>query len=278
MTLVPILLYHSISERPSAAMRPFTVPPATFREHLEAVAGSGATMLEVSEFVERREARRLPARPAVITFDDGFADFAEHALPALVHQRLPATLYVTTGFLAGCPAGSARARPDDRALDWSQLKEIDAQGIEIGAHTHGHPHLDTLAPDAARQEIAGCKTILEGELGHEVASFAYPNGYSSPTVRRLVREAGYRSACAVRNTLSSSSDDRFALARLTVRDTTTVEQVAGWLSGTGARAPYRRERVATKAWRAYRRTRAAASGIPGSDFRTRYTANAPLPE
>jgi peptidoglycan/xylan/chitin deacetylase (PgdA/CDA1 family) len=278
MTLVPILLYHSISERPSAAMRPFTVLPATFRAHLDAVADSGAAMLTVSEFVDRRESRTLPARPAVITFDDGFADFAEHALPALAHHRLRATLYAATGFLAGCPGGPARARPEDPALDWSQLREIHSQGIEIGAHTHGHPHLDTLAPPAARDEISGCKTLLQDELGHAVESFAYPNGYSSATVRRLVREAGYRSACAVRNTFSSTSDDRFALARLTVRDTTTADDVAAWLACSGARPPRRRERVATKAWRVYRRTRAVASGTPGSDFRTRYAASTPVPE
>jgi peptidoglycan/xylan/chitin deacetylase (PgdA/CDA1 family) len=278
MTLVPILLYHSISERPSAAMRPFTVSPDTFRAQLEAVAGSGTTVLTVTEFVERREAATLPPRPAVITFDDGFADFAEHALPALVHHRLRATLYVATGFLAGCPAGSAPARPEDPALDWSQLREIDSCGIEIGAHSHGHPHLDTLAPRAARDEIAGCKTLLQDELGHAVESFAYPNGYSSATVRRLVREAGYRSACAVRNTLSSTSDDRFALARLTVRDTTTADEVAAWLACSRARPPRRRERVATKAWRVYRRTRAVASRTPGSDFPTRYAATAPFTE
>jgi peptidoglycan/xylan/chitin deacetylase (PgdA/CDA1 family) len=267
MTLVPILLYHSVSEQPSATMRPFTVAPAAFREQLAAVAESGTTVLTVSELVERRDAGSLPARPAAITFDDGFADFADEALPALAEHRLAATLYVTTGFLAGCPGGSAPARPEDPTLAWSQLRELEHEGVELGAHSHGHPHLDTLTPSAAREEIAGCKKLLEDELGHAVASFAYPNGYSSRTVRRLVRETGYRSACAVRNTLSSTADDRFALARLTLRDTTTAEDVARWLTGSGARPPRRRERAATRAWRGYRRARAVASRTPGSDFR-----------
>ncbi len=261
MQVVPILLYHSISDAPSAVMRRFTVSPATFRQHLELVAESGVTVLPVSDFVARRESATLPTRTAVITFDDGFADFAEHALPAL--QDFPATLYVTTGFLDG----SGPARPPEATLSWSQLGEIVASGIEIGAHSRSHSYLDTLSADAAREEIEGSKALLEDKLGRSVPSFAYPNGYSSPAVRRLVRAAGFRSACGVRNTFSSTEDDRFALARLTVRNTTTPEQLAGWLAGSGAPQPRRRERLETRAWRAYRRTKALAAGVPGSDFR-----------
>ena len=266
MTLVPILLYHSISRAPSAQMRPFTVTPDAFARQLDAVVASGATVLSIADLVARREAGTLPERPAAITFDDGFADFAESAVPALAERSLPATLFVTTGFLRGCPGPPVRARPADAALHWSDLAGIDKDGVEIGAHSHGHPHLDTLSREAACAEIVLGKELLEGELGHEVESFAYPNGYSSPAVRRLVREAGFRSACAVRNTFSSDGDDRFALARLTVRDTTTTDELAGWLDGVGA-PPRGRERLATRGWRAYRRTKAVASGVPGSDFR-----------
>jgi peptidoglycan/xylan/chitin deacetylase (PgdA/CDA1 family) len=265
--LVPILLYHSVSDAPSAQMRPFTVGPSVFRRQLEAVAESGVDVLSVSDFVRLRETAMLPERPAVITFDDGFADFAEHALPALAEHRLPATLYVTTGFLAGCPDGPAWARPAERMLHWSQLRDLDAAGVEIGAHTHNHPYLDTLVEGAARDEIVRSRALLEEELGREIESFAYPNGYSSEAVRRLVPAAGYRSACAVRNTFSSIHDDRFALARLTVRDTTTIDELADWLAGFGAPPPRAGERVATRAWRVYRRTKAIASGVSGSDFR-----------
>ena len=266
MTLVPILLYHSISEAPSAALRPFTVTPEAFRRQLAVVAESGVTVLTVFELVERLGSPSLPARPAVITFDDGFADFAEHALPALQEHGLAASLYVTTGYLDGSPDGPAPERPQDRMLHWSQLGEIAAAGIEIGAHGQTHRYLDTLPPAAARREIVRSRALLEDVLGRPVESFAYPNGYSSPAVRRLVRGAGYASACAVRNTLSSTADDRFALARLTVRDTTSIDELTDWLAGFGA-PPRAGERLATRAWRVYRRSRALAAGVAGSDFR-----------
>ena len=265
MNSVPILLYHSVSESPSELLRPFTVAPAAFRAQLEVVAESGVDVLTVSELVARRDAGTLPPRPAAITFDDGFADFATDALPALTSLGLPSTLYVTTGFLAGCPAAPAAARPADPMLHWSQLGELADQGVEIGAHTHTHPHLDTLSLRAARDEIVTSKSLLEEALGQRVDSFAYPNGYSSRAVRRLVRDADFGSACAVRNALSSRSDDRFALARLTVMETTTLDELRGRLAGEG-NAARPRERLATRAWRAYRRTKAVVTSVPGSDF------------
>lgn len=266
MTLVPILLYHSVSGDPSPVMRPFTVAPAAFRRQLETVVESGVDVLTISGFLAGRDAGTLPPRPAVITFDDGLADFASDAMPALADHGLPATLYITTGFLDGCPEEQAAIRPPDAMLHWSQLRELESGGIELGAHSHGHPYLDTLSPRAARDEIVRSKTMLEAELGHPVASFAYPNGYSSPTVRRLVREAGFESACSVRNTLSSTDDDRFRLARLTVLSTTTNDEIHDWLAGFGA-PPRGGERAATRAWRVYRRTKALATGVAGSDFR-----------
>jgi hypothetical protein len=98
--------------------------------------------------------------------------------------------------------------------------------------------------------------MLEGLLQAPVRSFAYPHGYSSEPVRRLVREAGFESACTVRNALSSIGDDPLAVARLTVRRTTSLTQIAAWLDGRGAPVAAHRELARTRAWRTYRRGRA----------------------
>jgi len=255
LNLVPILLYHSISDAPPAVGRQFTVDPVSFGRHLDLVAQRRLEPLTVSGFVDavrRRDEARLE-RAVVITFDDGFRDFATAAVPALRERGLTATLYVTTGALGAEPM-----------LDWPQLPTLQAAGIEIGAHSHTHPQLDTLAPDAAREEIAGCKALIERSLGAPVRSFAYPHGYSSRRVRRLVQQAGYDSACGVKNTLSSARDDRFALSRLMVRSTTGPDEIGRWLDRLGAR-PRDREAVRTRAWRAYRRGRVFVTRRPGTD-------------
>jgi peptidoglycan/xylan/chitin deacetylase (PgdA/CDA1 family) len=203
--------------------------------------------------------RRLPSRPVVLTFDDGFADFAE-AAAAMASHNISSTQYITTGALRGRgPRPVDMAIPPAPMLDWSQLAELSENKVEIGAHTHTHPQLDTLRPAAALDEIQRCKHLLEDELGHEVTSFAYPHGLHSARVRRSVEAAGYTSACGVMNAFSSDSDAVFALARLTVRATTSPEQMAAWLAGCDAPVAPFSERLRTKVWRTYRGLRGSGS-------------------
>lgn len=252
MTVIPILVYHSVSSDPAEWIRPFSLTPEAFGRQLDVLVEARATTLTVSTFVDAvtRDPGALPERPALITFDDGFADFYDHALPALLERGLASTLYITTGFVG-------RRVGDDghgaRMLDWPALGELEAAGVEIGGHSRSHAQLDAIASSQAEAEISGCKALLEDVLGHEVSSFAYPHGYSSPTVRGLVRSAGYRSACAVKNAFSSPTDDRFSLARLMVRSTTSPDTVAAWLAGKGALPANPGEALRTRAWRLYRR-------------------------
>jgi peptidoglycan/xylan/chitin deacetylase (PgdA/CDA1 family) len=252
MTTVPILLYHSISRDPIQWIRPFTVTPETFRRHLDVVAESGATPLTVSAFVAAvAGGATLPPRPVLITFDDGFADFYDEALPALLERNIDSTLYVTTGFVSA-RAGAEESR-GAQMLDWEQLAKVSAAGVEIGAHGHSHAQLDAIPTSRAAAEISHCRSLLEDRLQGEITSFAYPHGYSSPRVRRLVRQAGYRSACGVKNTFSSTRDDRFALARLMLRSDTPLARVDAWLAGKGAPVARPGESARTRLWRVYRR-------------------------
>jgi peptidoglycan/xylan/chitin deacetylase (PgdA/CDA1 family) len=261
VTPVPILLYHSVSNDPPHWIRRLSITPRAFSRHLEVIRTSGTTPLSAVEYASILAGHgSLPERPVVITFDDGFANFREEAQPALRRAGLPVTLFVTTGFLEGFSRGDGMRRPPGPWLDPAALLELHAEGVTIGAHSHSHPHLDTLPVETARVEIARSKQILEELLGAPVSSFAYPHGYHGPVVRRLASECGFASACAVKNALSWEDDDRFALARLTVRSDTTLDRLEAWLDGRGAPVAPARERARTRAWRAYRRGRAVVTG------------------
>jgi peptidoglycan/xylan/chitin deacetylase (PgdA/CDA1 family) len=247
---IPILLYHSVSEEPADWIAPFTVAPEVFESHLDAIVEAGAGTMTVSELTDARadNPSRLPERPVLVTFDDGFADFETVAQPAMAVRGLRVTLYVATGYVetATGPAG-------DRMLDWATVVDLHARGVELGAHSHTHPQLDVLTRSRATYEIRHSKALLEEHLGTRVRSFAYPHGYSSASVRRLVREASFDSACAVGNAFSHPGEDIFRLSRIIVHPTTTARDVAEWVRGVGAPPAPRFERASTRAWRVYRR-------------------------
>ena len=256
MTTIPILRYHSVSADPAPWIAPYAVAPATFARHVDLITASGRTAMTVSELCAALTGRRpLPHRPIVLTFDDGFADFA-YAARILSEHYLPSTVYLTTGALSGRgPRPTNMALPPAPMLDWSQLAEVCELNVEIGAHSHTHPQLDTLPPSAIAHEVLQSKEMLEDALGFEVPSFADPHGFHCARTRRVVQSLGFTSACAAMNAFSSSLDCVFSLARLTIRATTTTDELEAWLGGQGARrAPYP-ETLGTAAWRLCRRAR-----------------------
>jgi peptidoglycan/xylan/chitin deacetylase (PgdA/CDA1 family) len=199
----------------------------------------------------------MPSKPVVITFDDGYADFHQHALGVLDDLAFTATLFVTTGWLADAGADAA-GRPLDRMLSWTQLREAAEHGVEMGGHSHSHPQLDQLPDRELRDELTRNRELLEDRLAREVRAMAYPYGYSSARVRRAVRTAGYRCACAVANDLAADRHDVLALPRLTVRWSTSLELFGRVAAGQGVPLIYLRDRALTKGYAIARRTRYAA--------------------
>lgn len=253
---IPILLYHGVDRDPPAALAPYVMAPERFAEHMALLADEGRPALTVSELCDRLDAgAELDPRTVLVTFDDGLADFGAHAWPVLRDHGLPATLYVVSGCVGGTARWLARFGPAPAMLGWDDVRRLDEEGCEIGAHSVGHPELDTLSTAELTEEVRASGQALERELGHRVRSFAYPHGYHDRRVKQAARDAGYDAACAVRNLLSSPADDRFAMARVTVDASVDTAGLRRILSGEGIGVAPRPEQLRTKGWRAYRRTK-----------------------
>jgi peptidoglycan/xylan/chitin deacetylase (PgdA/CDA1 family) len=259
---IPILMYHSVTENPPPATRKLSVRPTELDRQLRHLRENGFTGLTFTELCRRIQGRELlPPRSVVITFDDGYADMHAHALPLLMEHGFPATVFVTTGWLRDAGRHAA-GRPLDRMLSWSQVRELAASGIEIGAHSHGHPQLDQLRLQALRAELRVSKALLEDGIGHPVPSLAYPFGYSCGRVRDEVASAGYQQAAGVGNAAArADGGDRFAVPRMTVGRSTSMTTFAKLADRRQLGWVYATDRALTRGWWCVRRARSVMSRI-----------------
>lgn len=207
---VNILMYHSISE----GSGPTCIAPGVFRQQLEVLAGLGYTTVSMAEVAAWRDGRReLPARPVVLTFDDGFVDFAENAMPVLRSHGFKATVFLPSGKVGGAADWRGAEEPPQPLMDWTTVRELADEGIEFGAHSVTHCALTSLPPDQLRQEIGDSVAALEHRLGRSCTSFAPPFGaYNAEVGKAMGRycEVGVGTRLA----RALSADDRYNLPRI----------------------------------------------------------------
>jgi peptidoglycan/xylan/chitin deacetylase (PgdA/CDA1 family) len=259
---IPILMYHRVSPLRVAGLDAMTVSPRAFDRQLRLIREEGFTPVTMGEVAASLRgssaptglgAKPLPTKPLAITFDDGFADFCEHAMPCLTAHGCSATLFLTTGFVGGRSAWLQGPAGELPMLTWETVAEVDRAGIEIGGHTMTHPALDALPPDRAMSEIRRSKTVIEDRLGRAVRSFAYPFGYYDRRVRSLVAQAGFETACAVRYGLSGAGDDPLALRRYHVEEDFGLRELRAFAAGQTPSWPVLYQRTRHRTWGVARR-------------------------
>lgn len=261
---LPILMYHAIDVQSTARFAAFAVPPMIFSEQVARLAEAGYQSLTVSGLIDGLEQPdTLPLKPVVLTFDDAFADFHKNAWLVLQRFGFTGTLFVPSAYIGarGCWLRDV-GEGGRRILNWAQLREVAASGIEIGAHSHTHSQLDVLDEHRLEEEVRKPKKILEEGLARPIRTFAYPFGYHSQAVHQHVKAAGYAAACAVKYRICSSSDDRFTLPRVQVERHHRGAVLDQLLERSPATpAPFHR-RWLTWAWRVVRRSQARVRSHP----------------
>lgn len=133
-----------------------------------------------------------PDRCVAITFDDGYENFYQYAYPVLKKYNLPAMVYVVSGQFSGSSEWLREDGHKPQALmSREQIREIHANGIEIGSHSVSHPRLAQLDTEACYHELRQSKNDLETLLGDTVDHICYPYGSFSDMVEQQSRRAGY---------------------------------------------------------------------------------------
>ncbi|CAN5806878.1 N/A [soil metagenome] len=186
-----ILCYHDVCDEPSDE---WSVTIKQFGYQMELLARDYVPVRLERIVAWLSGAADLDPRSVAVTFDDGFADVADHAAPFMAANDVPGTAFVPAAIVSGDDPDS-RYLPTRPFMQWSAIEELAAAGWTIGSHSLNHPRLSDLSTEDARLQIAGSRTILEQRLQQPVDYLAYPYGTPgavSARDRDLAREAGYR--------------------------------------------------------------------------------------
>lgn len=204
-----ILFYHRVS----ADRDELAVTPAAFAEQMDYLASEAYRVVDVLTAIDLLDSGKPLARTVAMTFDDGFLDVAEHALPILSERGFQATVFVSPAVTDGRTSFSWYSEQPP-LLNWDDIAELDRDGtLRFEAHSLTHPNLPMLGAAEAREEIAGSKLELENHLGRVVRAFSYPTGLFGEREQRIAAAAGYKIAVSCEPGVNDRSTNRFALKR-----------------------------------------------------------------
>jgi peptidoglycan/xylan/chitin deacetylase (PgdA/CDA1 family) len=196
-----ILMYHyirTVDQKKDRLGYGLSVTPEAFEAQLALFQREGYTSLTMDQVTQGYGGPKTIA----ITFDDGYLDFYTTAYPLLKKYGFTATAYIISGKIGG------------NYMTWDQIREVQAGGIEIGAHTVNHVDLATATEEVQRHEIFDSKAAIEEQVHVPVVSFCYPSGKHSAVTEQLVQEAGFTSATTTVEGQVRAEDNRFLLSRV----------------------------------------------------------------
>lgn len=208
--MIEILLYHSISDNERDI---YATPPSAFEADMRWLSEQGHKGVSLGQFYEKPEQERA----VILTFDDGFQDFYENALPILNRCDFSATVFIVAKLIADV-SHWRKAELQTALLNLEEIRIIVDAGHEVGSHGLYHRDLTQLSKEELREEVFDSKRIIEENTNIVVESFSYPFCKNNRMVRNAVREAGYKQAVGCgREYAYDFEADRFRLWRRSMK-------------------------------------------------------------
>ncbi|HKG38232.1 MAG TPA: polysaccharide deacetylase family protein [Conexibacter sp.] len=222
---VPILMYHVVSDPfPDSPYPDLYVPRAEFEEQMQALKDAGYTAVTLQEAWDSwHDDGPLPAKPVVVSFDDGYHSHLANALPVLRALGWPGVLNLELKNIRS-----------DYGLTAPQVRELIAAGWELDSHTIDHPDLTTVDAATLQREVADSRAQLKRRFGVPVNFFCYPAGRYDDTVVAAVQAAGYLAATTTEPGLAQPDEaDRFTLHRVRVNNGVSGSALIAQLAAYG---------------------------------------------
>lgn len=206
---MPILMYHYIRtlDDPNDKIGTnLSISPEVFAKQLDLIAERGYTAITFEDI----KAGNIPAKPIVLTFDDGYSDFYTSAYPELKKRNMKAVSYIIVNDIG-----------KSNYMNTDQIKELSQNKIEIGSHTLSHPDLTKISADKVNVELTQSKEGLETMIGTKIISFCYPSGKVNAEVESITKNVGYAYAVTT-NSKQTNFSDPLLLNRYRVNHDTNI--------------------------------------------------------
>ncbi len=227
---VPILMYHYVSELPPDAdiyRRDLTVTPERFEAQLSYLQEQGYTSVTLSDIYEALAlGKPLPARPIVLTFDDGYKDAYTHVLPQLLAHDFVGEFFVLV-------TPSHYESPG--YITWQEMRTMAEAGMSIQAHGRDHYDLTNRSYDFLVYQILGAQEGIEAHTNQPVRFFCYPSGRHDADARAVVESAGYWGAVTTAWGTELRLDNRYTWPRIRVRGAWEIADFAAVMEGLSLR-------------------------------------------
>ncbi len=218
---IPILLYHMVEEEDAGLDVIVSVTPAQLRLHLETIKNNGYTPITFTDYYNFiTKGTKLPKKPVLITFDDGYLNNYQYLYPLLREFDMKATIFVVAGTVGTTPGKYPH-------FSWEQAREMEESGyVDIQSHTYSHSDMTSLTPEQVRYELRMSRYLIEKNLNKKCEFLAYPYGYYNDEVLRIATDAGYIVTAQVANEISTAATARTVpLKRITTWGSLTPEQL-----------------------------------------------------
>ncbi|WP_292713284.1 trifunctional glycosyltransferase/class I SAM-dependent methyltransferase/polysaccharide deacetylase [Mesorhizobium sp.] len=215
---IPVLMYHSVSDDGPAALARFRLTPAAFASQMAWLRSNGFHAIgseQLEEFIANR--RPFVGRPVLVTFDDGFQNFADHAWPILRANDLTAEVFLVTDLVGESAQWDAYTGPPTQLMDAGTVRRLSAEGAFFGSHLATHRAIDGLSSSDLAAELLRSRVFIERWTGRPTTAFAAPFSVADRRLGRLAKECGYRIGFGRRHGPADLDCDPIDLPRIEIR-------------------------------------------------------------
>ncbi|MDB5723777.1 MAG: hypothetical protein JWQ16_531 [Novosphingobium sp.] len=188
----PVLMYHSIAAAGPAALADWRTTPEAFEQQLMFLRRRGYRSLSLGEWeTARRAGGALSGRPILITFDDGYQDFADTAWPILQRNGFDAHVFLVAEQVGGTATWDGFYGEPARLMDWPTIARLAGEGVTFGSHLATHRPLDRMSYAETADELRRSRDLIEAHIDAVVNTVAPPYGNLTDAARDLAKAAGY---------------------------------------------------------------------------------------